>query len=206
MSPQSNIFSHLTCITPARRSCLYGHKPGLVWFTGLSGSGKSSLAHALEEQLHQLGCHTVVLDGDNIRHGLCSDLGFSVADRQENNRRVGELAKVLVQAGILTLAAFISPFRADRAKLKELLPDKAFLEIYVDCDIEVCAARDTNGLYKRAYAGEIEDFTGISSPYEKPLTPDLVVNTDAGSLEECTAEILQLLRERGIIDVEERQG
>lgn len=199
MSNKLNLFSHPPSISREHRDQLHGHKAVLVWFTGLSGSGKSSLAHAVEEKLHQTGCHTVVLDGDNIRHGLCSDLGFSDEDRKENNRRIGELAKLFVQSGTLTLAAFISPFRAEREKTKALFPEGDFIEIYVDCDIDVCAARDTNGLYKRAYAGEIEDFTGISSPYEKPLAPDLAVKTDKSSLDKCVAEVLQLLRERGVI-------
>jgi adenylylsulfate kinase len=172
----------------------------MLWFTGLSGAGKSTLAHAVEERLHQLGCRTYVLDGDNIRHGICSDLRFSLSDRTENLRRVGEIGKLFIEAGVITLAAFISPLRIDRERVRSLYPHGDFLEIYCRTPIEICEQRDTKGLYGRARRGEIPEFTGISSPYEEPQTPELVVNTGSETLEQCVNDVLCLLNERGIIE------
>ena len=170
-----------------------------MWFTGLSGAGKSTLAHAVEERLHQMQCRTFVLDGDNVRHGLCSDLGFSERDRIENIRRVGEMAKLFLEAGVIPLTAFISPFRSDRQRVRSLVPHGEFLEIYCDSPLEVCESRDVKGLYARARSGEIRDFTGISSPYEEPESPELVVNTGSAPLDACVDQVITLLRERGII-------
>jgi len=194
-----NIVWHHATVTRSRREKMNGHGSVILWFTGFSGAGKSSLAHAVEEHLHGVGCRTFVLDGDNVRHGLCVDLGFSVADRVENIRRIGEVSKLFVEAGVIALTAFISPFRSDRKRVRSLVPHGDFLEIYCRCSLEVCEQRDVKGLYKRARAGEIQEFTGISAPYEEPENPELVVETDRYSLAECTAQVLELLRARGII-------
>ncbi len=195
----TNVVWHHATVSRALREAQNGHKSTLLWFTGLSGAGKSTLAHAVEERLYQMGCRTFVLDGDNVRHGLCGDLGFAEADRVENIRRVGEAAKLMVEAGLITLTAFISPFRKDRERVRSLYPHGDFLEIYCSSPVEVCETRDVKGLYKRARAGEIKDFTGISSPYEAPTVPELVVETDKLSLDESVEKVLGLLRERGII-------
>jgi adenylylsulfate kinase len=165
----------------------------------LSGAGKSTLAHATEECLHELGCRTFVLDGDNVRHGLCSDLGFSHEDRQENIRRIGEMTKLFLEAGVIAMTAFISPFRADRQRVRALVPQGDFLEIYVKCPLNVCEARDTKGMYRRARAGEIADFTGISSPYEEPLKPELVLDAAYDSIDDCVDAIVALLMQRGLL-------
>lgn len=195
----NNVIWHHATVTRDRRETLTGHRSVILWFTGLSGAGKSSLAHAVEERLHQAGCHTFVFDGDNVRHGLCSGLGFSAEDRIENIRRVGEMAKLFLEAGVIALTAFISPFRADRARVRSLVPHGEFLEIYCRCPLEVCEERDAKGLYKRARAGEIKNFTGISSPYEEPSHPELVVDTGSQSLDESVDTVIELLRVRGFI-------
>lgn len=195
----SNVVWHNATVTRKRREEQNGHGGVILWFTGLSGAGKSSLAHAVEEELHNMGCHTFVLDGDNVRHGLCADLSFSTDDRVENIRRVGEVSKLFIEAGTIVLTAFISPFRSDRERVRSLVPHGDFLEIYCHCPLEVCEGRDVKGLYKRARAGEIKDFTGISSPYEAPVDPELSVETGTLSIEESVAKVMALLRERGII-------
>lgn len=195
----SNVVWHHATVTRKRREALAGHRSVIVWFTGLSSAGKSTLAHAVEEQLYQMGCRTIVFDGDNVRHGLCSDLEFSVEDRVENIRRVGEMAKLFLEAGVIALTAFISPFRSDRAWVRSLVPDGEFIEIYCRCPLSVCEKRDTKGLYRSARLGKIKDFTGISSPYEEPDDSGLVVDTDNLSLEESVTRVIQLLRARGII-------
>jgi len=195
----SNVVWHNATVTRQRREEMNGHGSVILWFTGLSGAGKSSLSHAVEEELHSMGCHTFVLDGDNVRHGLCADLGFSAEDREENIRRVGELSKLFIEAGVIVLTAFISPFRSDRERVRSLVPHGDFLEIYCDSSLEVCEGRDVKGLYKRARAGEIKDFTGISSPYEAPVDPELAVETGALSIEDSVATVMELLRERGIV-------
>ncbi len=192
------IWHHAT-VTRDRRQTLFGHRSAVLWFTGLSGSGKSTLAHAVEEQLHRMGCHTFVLDGDNVRHGLCSDLGFSVPDRKENIRRIAELAKLFLEAGVIVMTAFISPFRADREMARSLMPHGDFLEIYCNAPIEICEQRDAKGLYRQARAGKIPEFTGISAPYEPPLAPELIVPTGDVPLEMCVEQVVKLLIERGII-------
>jgi len=171
----------------------------VLWFTGLSGSGKSTLAHAVEEKLHKMGCRSFVLDGDNVRHGLNGDLSFSDEDRKENLRRIGEVSKLFIEAGIIVLTAFISPFIEERRKVRSMIPHGDFIEIYLNCPIEVCESRDIKGLYKKARDGVINQFTGISSPYELPESQELTVNTSQETLEESTTKILQLLKDRGIV-------
>jgi len=199
MKKSSDVVWHHATVTRSRREKLNAHKSVVLWFTGLSGSGKSTLAHSVEESLHQMDCRTFVLDGDNVRHGLCGDLGFSERDRVENVRRVGEVAKLILEAGVISLTAFISPFRSDREKVRSLFPHGDFLEIYCRCPLEVCESRDVKGLYQRARAGEVKAFTGISSPYEEPSTPELVVDTDKIGLDASVELVLNLLRERGVI-------
>lgn len=195
----TNTTWHNATVTRQRREQLNGHKSRLLWFTGLSGSGKSTLAHTVEEQLFQRGCRTFVFDGDNVRHGLCSDLGFSLDERSENIRRIGEMSKLFLEAGVIALTAFISPFRKDRERVRELVGAGNFIEIYCNCQVEICQARDVKGLYKRARAGEIPDFTGISSPYEIPENPDLVLDSGHVPLATCAQEIIDLMLKRGII-------
>ena len=195
----SNTVWHHATVTRARRERQNRHKSVILWFTGLSGAGKSTLAHAVEERLHQLGCRTFVLDGDNVRHGLCGDLGFSDQDRQENIRRIAEVAKLMLEAGTITLTAFISPFRAERLVARNLVPHGDFIEIYCCCDLDICEQRDVKGLYLKARKGEIQHFTGISSPYEAPENPELKVNSGAMSLDDCVDQVLALLVERGIV-------
>lgn len=195
----SNTVWHQATITRNEREKLHNHKSAVLWFTGLSGSGKSTLSHAVEDRLHKMGISTFVLDGDNVRHGLCSDLGFSDSDRVENIRRVGEVAKLFCEAGVITLTAFISPFKKDRQLARKLMPHGDFLEIYCQCPLETCEQRDVKGLYKKARAGDIPFFTGINSPYEAPDRADLIVNTDKMSLEQCVDTVIQLMKQRNII-------
>lgn len=196
----TNTVWHHATVTRKDREILHQHKSAVLWFTGLSGSGKSTLAHAVEDRLHKMRVSTFVLDGDNVRHGLCSDLGFSDEDRVENIRRIGELAKLLSEAGVITLTAFISPFKEDRNGARKLMPHGDFLEIYCDCPLEICEQRDVKGLYKKARAGEIPSFTGIDSPYEAPKRPELVVKTGEKSLDQCVDEVVQLMVSRGIVN------
>ena len=195
----SNVTWHHATVTRSRREAQNGHRSAILWFTGLSGAGKSTLAHATEERLHRLGCRTFVFDGDNVRHGLCSDLGFSPEDRTENIRRIGEMSKLFIEAGVVALTAFISPFRADRERVRSLVPHGEFLEIYVQCSLEECERRDVKGLYRRARTGEIKEFTGISSPYEAPSDPELVVNTDLYPIDACVDQIMAMLQQRGVL-------
>jgi len=194
----SNVVWHDTQVTTVMREALNGHRGAVLWFTGLSGAGKSTLANAVEERLHQMKARTFVIDGDNVRHGLCADLTFSDEDRVENIRRVGEIAGLFVQAGILTLTAFISPFRADRAKVRTIVGEN-FIEVHCDTALEVCESRDVKGLYKKARAGEIADFTGISSPYEAPENPEIRVDTGRDDLNVCVDQVIAYLLERGVI-------
>jgi len=190
---------HHATVTRSRREQLNGHKGVILWFTGLSGSGKSTIAHAVEERLHQSGCRTFVFDGDNVRHGLCGDLGFSQKDRSENIRRIGEMVKLFLEAGIIVLTAFISPVGKDRERVRSLAPAGDFIEIYCRCPLDVCESRDVKGLYQRARSGEVKEFTGISSPYEAPEKPELVLDTNVCSLDECVSKVMALLSQRGII-------
>ena len=182
------------------REALFKQKGGCLWFTGLSGSGKSTLARSVEKALYEMGRFSYVLDGDNIRHGLNGDLGFSNEDRKENIRRIGEVSKLFVDAGLLTLTAFISPFRADREAVRNILEDGQFIEVYVDCPLDICEHRDVKGLYAKARKNEISAFTGISSPYEAPKNPEIRVNTGEQTLEESTKIIINYLKENHIIE------
>lgn len=197
MSHLNNLVWHHATVTRQRRAALNHHQSTVLWFTGLSGAGKSTLAHAVEERLYQLGYHTFVLDGDNVRHNLCKDLGFSAEARVENIRRVGEVAKLFVEAGVIVLTAFISPFTEDRTKARQLLGDD-FVEIYCDCSLAICEQRDVKGLYQRARAGKVKEFTGISSPYEIPDAPELSIATGTQDLETCVEQVLAYLIQRGI--------
>jgi len=199
MSNNSNIIWHHATVTRERRQLQNGHKSVILWFTGLSGAGKSTLAHAVEEALHQRGCRTFVLDGDNVRHGLCADLTFSDEDRKENIRRIGETAKLMLESGTIVLTAFISPFREDRRQVRALFPHGEFIEVYCDCALEVCEGRDVKGIYKKARAGEIAHFTGISSPYEEPENPEMTIKTDTQSLNESVQQIVDHLQSRGVL-------
>jgi adenylylsulfate kinase len=197
----NNVIWHPAIVTRAERERLNDHRSACLWFEGLSGSGKSTLAVAVEERLHALGCRTFVLDGDNVRYGLCSDLGFSREDRIENIRRIGEVARLFVEAGLITLTAVISPFKADRERARAIFPEGDFVEIYCNAPLSICEQRDVKGLYKRARAGEIGDFTGISSPYEEPDHPELVLDTAYNTVEECVDIIANYLVGQGIINL-----
>ena len=194
-----NIIQHDANITREKRNQLNGHKSVVIWLTGLSGSGKSTLAHSVEEELHNLNCRTYVLDGDNIRQGLSSNLSFSDEDRKENIRRIGETAKLMMEAGIIVLTAFISPFEKDRNLVRKSLFEADFVEIFCSASLEVCESRDVKGLYKRARKGEIKGYTGIDSPYETPTNPELIVNTASESLEESVAKVIDFLKSKAII-------
>ena len=192
----SNIVWHEANVTKSERANLKGQKPCVLWFTGLSGSGKSTLANALERRLHNAGRHSYLLDGDNVRHGLNKNLGFSPEDRVENIRRIGEVAKLMVDAGLIVMTAFISPYRSDRDKVRELLGEGEFIEVFVDTPLAVCEERDPKGLYSKARAGEIKNFTGIDAPYEAPERPDIVCKTAEESLEASVDNIVAYLNER----------
>jgi adenylylsulfate kinase len=194
-----NVVWHHATVTRERREKLQGHRGTTLWFTGLPSAGKSTIAHATEEKLHQLGCRTFVLDGDNIRHGLCGDLGFSEEARIENIRRVGELAKLFVEAGTIVLTAFVSPFRRDREHARGLQLHGDFLEIWCRCPVDICEQRDPKGHYQRAREGSLRDFTGVSAPYEESADPELLLDTAKLSVEESVERVLDLLRERGIV-------
>ncbi len=194
-----NVVWHKPTVTREKRETLHGHRSFVLWFTGLSGSGKSTLAHAVEQALHDVGVSTFVFDGDNVRHGLCSDLTFSEDDRKENIRRIGEMTKLFVEGGVVAMTAFISPFREEREKVRGLFPHGDFIEVYCNCSLEVCEERDVKGLYKKARAGLIKNYTGISSPYEAPERAEIVVTTDRQSLEESVADVLGYLGERGLL-------
>jgi adenylylsulfate kinase len=198
----TNIVWHHSTVTREARAHQRGHRSAILWFTGLSGAGKSTLANAVNSALFEQGMACYVLDGDNIRHGLCQDLGFSDADREENIRRIGEVAKLFLDAGVVVLTAFVSPFRTDRDKVRALVAEGDFIEIFCDAGLEVCEQRDPKGLYAKARAGEIKEFTGISSPYEAPQHPELRVETGSRSLDDCVAQVLGLLEARGIIPQE----
>ncbi len=191
---------HNATVTRDRRNQLNDHKSVIIWFTGLSGSGKSTLAHSVEEELHEKGCRTFVLDGDNVRHGLSSNLSFSNDDRKENIRRISEVAKLMMEAGVITITAFISPFREDRNLVRQLLPQDDFIEVYCKASLGACELRDVKGLYKRARAGEIRNYTGIDSPYEAPINPELVVNTENESLEESVSKVIDFLMAKRVIN------
>ncbi|MGO2010960.1 adenylyl-sulfate kinase [Pseudoalteromonas sp.] len=194
-----NIVWHNYAITKAQRSEHKNHKPTILWFTGFSGSGKSTVANALEAALNQQGIHTYLLDGDNVRHGLCKDLGFSDEDRVENIRRVGETAKLMVDAGLLVLTAFISPFRDERDMVRNLVDDGEFIEVFLDTPLDVCESRDPKGLYKKARAGEIKHFTGIDSDYQIPNSPEISLDTSKNTLDQSVQELIAYLKQQQII-------
>jgi adenylylsulfate kinase len=195
----TNIVWHQGAVTRDDREQLNGHKGCTVWLTGLSGSGKSTIAVDLEKRLCERGIRSYILDGDNIRHGLNKNLGFSPEDRTENIRRIGEVAKLFTDAGTVTLTAFISPYRADRDQVRALMRAGDFVEVYVDCPVEVCEQRDVKGLYKKARAGEIKEFTGVSAPYEAPNEPELTIRTSQQSVEQSALQILAYLEQRGLV-------
>jgi len=196
---EKNVVWHAHKLTRQERAAIKGHQSCIIWFTGLSASGKSTVANELEYALNKKGMHTYIRDGDNIRHGLNKNIGFSAEDRKENIRRIGEVAKLFVDAGVLVITAFISPFKEDRDTVRGLVNAGEFIEVYAKCPISVCAERDPKGLYKKAMAGEIKEFTGISQPYEEPVNPELVVETDKLSVEECVDKVLAYLKSKDII-------
>jgi adenylylsulfate kinase len=202
---ERNICWHDPSITAGDRHQKFQHKSCVIWFTGLSAAGKSTLANALCSCLHDRGVHCYVLDGDNVRHGLNKDLGFSKEDRKENIRRIGEVAKLFVDAGLIVLAAFISPFREDRENVRNMLKQGEFIEIYVKCPLDVCEKRDPKGAYKKARSGHITEFTGISSPYEEPLDCEIVLDTDATRLQQCVDKMLLYLQENDCISARNTQ-
>ena len=197
----NNVVWHSSYINKKQRAKIKNQKPCILWFTGLSGSGKSTLANALEAELYKLNYHTYLLDGDNIRHGLNFDLGFDDKSRVENIRRIGEVAKLFVDSGLIVLTAFISPFKSDREKVRALVEEREFIEIFVDVSIEVCEQRDPKGLYKKARTGEIKDFTGVDAPYETPRNPEIYLKNSEVSIDMNVDIIFNYLNENGYIDV-----
>lgn len=198
-APNTHLYRHVMTVDKAARAAVNAQKPCVLWFTGLSGAGKSTVADLVEQQLHALGKRTMILDGDNVRHGLNRDLGFSDADRVENIRRVGEVARLMVDAGLITLVSFISPFRSERRMVRELMEPGEFLEIFVDASLEVCEARDPKGLYRKARAGELPNFTGIGSRYEPPSTPELRLPAGEAPPERLAEQVMALLQARGML-------
>ncbi|MFY9141755.1 adenylyl-sulfate kinase [Sulfuricurvum sp.] len=196
----SNIVWHQHHITKQQHSIQKQQKPCLLWFTGLSGSGKSTIANALESQLYAMKKHTYLLDGDNVRHSLNKDLGFSDADRIENIRRIGEVSKLFVDAGLIVISAFISPFLSDRQIVRDLFQEGEFIEVFIDTPLKICEQRDPKGFYQKARKGEIPNFTGISSPYEAPKYPEIHISTSHQSVEDSVSQILEYLRQRGFLN------
>jgi len=199
LNKRKNIYWHKPVITVKDRWEYNGYKSCLLWFTGLSASGKSTIAHALDEKLHSLKINSYVLDGDNIRHGLNRDLGLSPEDRKENVRRIGEVSKLFVDAGLIVITAFISPYRKDRMNVRKLLGKNRFIEVFAECSISECERRDPKGLYKRARAGRIKAFTGIGAPYEEPRKPEIVLRTDKMTPAECVETIFNYLKKKEYI-------
>ncbi len=194
-----NIVWHHGVVTSADREAIAGHKACTIWMTGLPASGKSTLAVALEKALWERGIHSFVLDGDNVRHGLNKDLGFSPEDRVENIRRIGEVAKLFTAAGVINITAFISPYRADRERVRQIMAAGEFIEVYVDCPVEECEKRDPKGHYKKARSGEMKEFTGVSAPYEAPASAELTIQTSRASLDECVRQVMAYLEEHGYV-------
>jgi len=196
---KQNLVRHPSQVSREQRETTNGHRAAVVWFTGIPGSGKSTTAHEVERQLFAMGCQAYVLDGDNVRHGLSADLGFSPEHRSEHLRRIGELSKLIYEAGMIVLCAFVSPTRENRDKVRARIPAGAFFEIHCNCPAAVCAERDPKGFYKRAQAGEIKDYTGVSAPYEAPAAPELVLDTATHDVTRCAAQVIHLLRSTGIL-------
>ncbi|MBX8994125.1 MULTISPECIES: adenylyl-sulfate kinase [Staphylococcus] len=199
MGESTNITWHDSEVTKQDRQQLHGHKSATLWFTGLSGSGKSTISVELEKALFERKKHAFRLDGDNVRHGLNKNLGFSPEDRQENIRRIGEVSKLMVDAGLITITAFISPYREDRDNVRAMLDDDEFIEIYTQCSVEECERRDPKGLYKKARTGEIPEFTGISAPYEEPRNPEITIDTEQLDVKDAVTQILNYLEEHQYI-------
>jgi len=195
----NNLTWHDGYVIREEREELHGHKGAVIWFTGLSASGKSTIARHLEKMLYEAGCSTYVFDGDNVRHGLCGDLGFSAEDRTENIRRIGEMVKLFVDAGIIAMTAFISPYRKDRERIRDLIGRDHFFEIYVNCPVDLCAERDQKGIYAKAKAGTIKNFTGISAPYEPPEEPSLVIQSDQVDATQAAQQVLDILKNAKIV-------
>ncbi|TDQ42727.1 adenylyl-sulfate kinase [Aureibacillus halotolerans] len=200
----SNVTWHDTFLQKEDYRRSHGHYSAVLWFTGLSGSGKSSIANAVSKLLHEKGIHASLLDGDNLRHGLNNDLGFSAEDRTENIRRTGEVAKLFVDHGLFCITAFISPYQEDRQRVRALLPQNEFIEVFVDAPLDVCEQRDPKGLYKKARAGQIPSFTGISAPYEAPEKAEIVINTALKSIEDSAKQIIAYLEDKGYIHSEKK--
>tara|TARA_Y100001970_G_C14258511_1_gene877508 strand:+ start:9482 stop:10117 length:636 start_codon:yes stop_codon:yes gene_type:complete len=200
-SQTKNIVWHSASVDRELRIAKQGHKSAILWFTGLSGSGKSTLANAVNLKLFDLGCSSFVLDGDNIRHGLCKDLGFSDQDREENIRRISEVAKLFVESGLITLTAFVSPFKSDRNTARAIVKPGDFIEIYCSASLETCENRDVKGLYAKAREGKILDFTGISSPYESPDNPEIVIDSSKETVEESVNVVMQYLQSQQVINL-----
>ncbi|MEJ2911776.1 adenylyl-sulfate kinase [Pseudoalteromonas sp. C12FD-1] len=201
MSQDENIVWHAQTVSREQKQQHKGHKPVLLWYTGLSGSGKSTVANAVEAKLFSLGCHTYLLDGDNVRMGLNKGLTFSDEDRVENIRRISEVAKLFVDAGLIVSTAFISPFKADRAQARSIMNEGEFVEVFIDTPLAVCESRDPKGLYKKARAGEIPNFTGISSSFDVPLAPEIHVKTAEQTIEQCAEQIVDYLIKHKVVDV-----
>ena len=199
MSTINNIVIYEALVKREKREKLNKHKSKIIWFTGLSGSGKSTLSHAVEEKFHNMGLRTFVLDGDNVRHGLSSNLTFSDTDRKENIRRIGETAKLMIEAGIIVMTAFISPFKKDRNLVRQLVNKDDFIEIFCKASLEICESRDVKGMYKKARSGVIKDFTGISSPYEKPEKPELIIDTEKLTIEQSVLRVVDFLKPKIIL-------
>ncbi len=199
MQKSPNAIWQRAAVTKPRRETLNGHLSVNLWFTGLSGSGKSTLAHATEEVLHLLGCRTYVFDGDNVRHGLCGDLGFSLEERSENLRRIAEMVNLFLDAGVISLTAFISPLKESREKVKDIIGRENLIEVYCSTPLETCEERDVKGLYQKAREGKIENYTGISSPYEPPVNPDIEIDTSSLTVRESVQQIIKYLREHGYL-------
>lgn len=195
----SNLYWHHGALERASRAALKGQMPCVIWLTGLSASGKSTVANALEQRLHDMGRHTMLLDGDNVRHGLNRDLGFSEADRVENIRRVGEVARLMADAGLIVITAFISPYRSEREMVRNLMPPGEFVEVYVSTPLAVCEQRDPKGIYKKARSGEIPNFTGISAPYEEPQVPEIMLDTTDRTVDEAAGIVVTFLKSHNVV-------
>jgi adenylylsulfate kinase len=202
---KNDLYWHNSTITVDDRRQLNRYKSCIMWFTGLSAAGKSTLANALNKEFHDMHIHGYVLDGDNIRHGLNKDLGFSPEDRKENIRRIGEVAKLFVDGGMVAMTAFISPYREDRRQVRELVKEDEFIEVFVKCDLTVCEERDPKGIYKKAREGKIKQFTGISAPYEEPEKAEIIIDTVKYTVEESIRQIIDYLNENGYINIQKKE-